>query len=229
MQRRTGPPLTPAVDLRPLARRANEAHNRAVGAVQSALGYAIQAGEALAAARDQLDHGAWLPWLAANFHGGARTGQRYVRLYEHRGELTSANATRETHLPIRQALALLADPREADGLPAFADGQAGVADLPDGRRVYVLPSSAEPAPEFASETLVHVAILDPNAATAPWGTKRPILPADVALWCKAQDLGERISWRVLDPLPFSFWLYPDGKPRADNAGLAGDLYAEARP
>ncbi len=38
----------------------------------------IRCGEALAAAKEQVPHGEWLPWLEANFEGSERTAQAYA-------------------------------------------------------------------------------------------------------------------------------------------------------
>lgn len=62
------------------ARVANEEHRLAREAFGSTLQHAIAAGEALMAAKAQLPHGQWLPWLVANFEGSERTAQAYMRV-----------------------------------------------------------------------------------------------------------------------------------------------------
>jgi hypothetical protein len=73
----------------------------------SALAHAIRAGEALIAAKAQLNHGEWLPWIAESFPASERTARRYMTL--------AANRTRVTDLDsVRAGLAELAEPREPE-------------------------------------------------------------------------------------------------------------------
>lgn len=91
-----------------LAVTIREEHAAACQAAESALTHALRCGKALIAAKEQVPHGQWLPWLAANCPDvSARTAQRWTRLATHEDVL--ANATRATHLSIRGALELLAD------------------------------------------------------------------------------------------------------------------------
>ena len=73
--------------------------------------HARHAGELLLAAKAQLSHGEWLPWLEANCQVSARSAQGYMRLARQWPTL-AANAQRVADfgdLPLRSALALLAD------------------------------------------------------------------------------------------------------------------------
>lgn len=63
-----------------LAVIANDEHALARSAGESMLGHALRAGEALVAAKEQMQHGEWLPWLAANFDGSEATAQRYMQV-----------------------------------------------------------------------------------------------------------------------------------------------------
>lgn len=67
-------------DLQTLATEANRYHAEAEESAYAALELAWQAGRALLAAKAQVRHGEWLPWLAANFKGSDRTAQLYMRL-----------------------------------------------------------------------------------------------------------------------------------------------------
>jgi hypothetical protein len=49
-----------------LAADIRDAHAKAIAAATSAIEHAIDAGRLLAEAKAQVEHGAWLPWLAAN-------------------------------------------------------------------------------------------------------------------------------------------------------------------
>jgi len=74
-----------------IAAEINRLHEEAKGcsvasrqALHDALTAAWRAGQLLLAERKRvrhgMGHGAWLLWLEANFHGTARTAQRYMRL-----------------------------------------------------------------------------------------------------------------------------------------------------
>ena len=63
-----------------LADIANREHALAVRSAVGLVEHAITAGEALIEAKAQLAHGAWLPWLAANFDGHENTAGNYMRL-----------------------------------------------------------------------------------------------------------------------------------------------------
>jgi hypothetical protein len=78
---------------------------------QSAIAHAVRAGELLIEAKGQLKHGEWLPWLAANFPGSARSAQGYMRLAEH-----AEDAQRVAHLGIKGALKQLAAPKRLDAV-----------------------------------------------------------------------------------------------------------------
>lgn len=82
------------------------AHRAAYGSAQTALEHARRAGEALTTAKAQLEHGAWLPWLAQHFDFTPRTAQGYMRIAGRWLELQSKNET-VSHLTMRDALALL--------------------------------------------------------------------------------------------------------------------------
>lgn len=75
------------------------------------LQHAIECGRLLTDAKAQCAHGEWLPWLESNTEISPQMAQRYMRLFNRQDELT-ANASRVTHLPMREALALLAEPGE---------------------------------------------------------------------------------------------------------------------
>jgi len=91
-----------------LAAAINAEHDSVERAALSAVEHARRAGALLVDAKAQLDHGAWLPWLAANCPSvSKRTAQAYMRL-------AKANAQRVAHLTVREALALLSTPNERE-------------------------------------------------------------------------------------------------------------------
>jgi hypothetical protein len=91
---------------------------------RSSLTHAIRAGELLIEAKDQTEHGGWLPWLTANFDLTTRTAQSYMGL--------AANAKRVSHLgSVREALAALAaDKPKRKAKPPKQTGEATVTGRP---------------------------------------------------------------------------------------------------
>jgi hypothetical protein len=67
-------------DLGELAVIANKFHNEAGAAAESMQVAMWNAGQALLIAKERCEHGEWLPWLDANFHGSRRRAQRYMEL-----------------------------------------------------------------------------------------------------------------------------------------------------
>ena len=66
------------IDLRYCAENANRHHDKVVEGWESTLRHAHQAGKILLAAKKQLGHGRWLPWLKRNFKGSERNAQNYM-------------------------------------------------------------------------------------------------------------------------------------------------------
>lgn len=92
------------------ARRINEAHHTGDKAARTALDHYHQAGILLAEVKAKLPHGAWLPWLEANFDGTPRTAQRYVKLADNWEAI--ANATDVSYLTLSEALGQLENPKD---------------------------------------------------------------------------------------------------------------------
>ena len=81
-----------------LATRINAEHAAAEQHARTAVEHAIAAGALLAQAKVRVEHGAWLPWLAENFTGSARTASAYMRLSANRqrvADMTSVRAALE--------------------------------------------------------------------------------------------------------------------------------------
>src|SRR5262245_28299414 len=116
------------VSLPQLAAKINEAHAEAEAAIQAGLLRARTVGEMLLAAKAQLPHGEWLPWLAANVAFAERTARAYMRVAKRWGELEAKSAT-VADLTFRYGLQLLAAPKDEQDEPA-EDVQAPF-DLPD--------------------------------------------------------------------------------------------------
>ena len=107
--KRTATKVKPT-DLTALAAKILRAHAEARQAAVMIVEKAIEAGDALLKAKEQLGHGEWLPWLEASCPDiSVRTVQVYMRLAKKRD--TIAQMRNAAHLPIREAVAFLAKPR----------------------------------------------------------------------------------------------------------------------
>jgi hypothetical protein len=73
---------------------------------------AIRAGELLTAAKKQLKHGEWLPWLAEHVQIPSRTAQHYMRLARHKTGLAS-QIRNLAHLTVEAAVALTRKPKKS--------------------------------------------------------------------------------------------------------------------
>jgi hypothetical protein len=88
------------------------AHDAALTAGRSALQHARRAGDLLAQVKAALPHGQWLPWLSAHCPTiPSRTAQVYMRIARDWPALDS-KTQRVADFSIREALALLAAPRD---------------------------------------------------------------------------------------------------------------------
>lgn len=99
------------VSLFDIANAINESHALAEQHAGMAIHRAKQAGELLNHAKAQVEHGQWLPWLAANCPTIAtRTAQSYMRLASNWETLAGKYAT-VAHLTVNEALRLLVEPK----------------------------------------------------------------------------------------------------------------------
>ncbi len=103
-----------STDLVSLATEITREHEAACQAVRSGLEHARRAGDLLIEAKVGLAHGAWMSWLAAQCPTvSPRVAQIYMRVARRWPELeAAANTKRVTDLPLRQAIAFLAEPGE---------------------------------------------------------------------------------------------------------------------
>lgn len=100
-----------------LASEINAEHEAAERAINDALLHARNAGRLLIEAKAQVQHGMWSLWLDEHFRGSYRTAQRYMRIAGRWSEI-EANATHVSHLSLRDALALIAEPRDDESAQA---------------------------------------------------------------------------------------------------------------
>jgi hypothetical protein len=117
-------------NLEALAERINAEHRACEVAVNSALAHAMTAGEMLSAAKIQLPHGAFGPWLAENFAGSDRTARAYMRVSSRREELEAKRQSSAT-MSLDGALKALAAP---SGPTKLALLEAGLAKSLSGSR-----------------------------------------------------------------------------------------------
>ena len=104
--------LTPADTLPALAQQINGEHRQCEEAIGAAVQHAIRAGELLVEAKALCQHGEWLSWLGANFEGSERTAQAYMRVAREWPKLADGDPQRVADLSYREAVRLLAAPRE---------------------------------------------------------------------------------------------------------------------
>jgi hypothetical protein len=90
-----------------LAKQINAEHALADAALREGLAHARNCGNLLVQAKEQLQHGEWLPWLAANVQFSGRTAQAYMRIANRWDEL-KAKAQGLADLTFESGLKLLA-------------------------------------------------------------------------------------------------------------------------
>jgi transposase len=100
----------PAPTLDVLARRVRQEHMLVLEAGSMVIRHAVAAGEALLAAKAQVEYGQWEGWLAENFpEANPSTPRAYMRLARYADQLVDAQPT-----TIRGALRTLADAEAPD-------------------------------------------------------------------------------------------------------------------
>ena len=106
----------------------NASHAAAAASVQEAVNHARRCGELLARVKGSLPHGSWLSWLDEQCDVSPRQAQRYIRLYENWDKL-AAHATRETHLTLNEAMALVASPKRVKATREHARAAAPITTV----------------------------------------------------------------------------------------------------
>lgn len=85
--------LTPG-SLDELANTANTEHGLAQQSGLNMVEHAFLAGEALIAAKEQLEHGKWLPWLSKNFAASQPTASRYMKIASNYSRVNNLGETK---------------------------------------------------------------------------------------------------------------------------------------
>lgn len=112
-------------DLSNYAGQIRTEHELAKSKYREATQHAINCGNYLAEVKQQLPHGQYTHWVRNNCTFSIRTAQIYMRL--------ASKAQRVAHLPIRQAVELLAAPRSltnSQKLPVFETVDASIDSWP---------------------------------------------------------------------------------------------------
>lgn len=135
---------TEIVTLGALATELNHHFRSAEQHARSAVEHALEAGRLLTEAKALIDHGGWGRWLEDNFEGSARTARAWMQLHRERDKLETRNGNA---LPLREALALIAEPKEEAQRRLPADPRthsmwtAPACDV--GTRVWIEPNTRE--------------------------------------------------------------------------------------
>lgn len=79
--------------------------------LRAGIEHAVRAGALLIDAKAVVEHGQWLPWLRDNFGLSERSAQSYMRLSRDLAAMPATDAKRVALLPLREALASIADSR----------------------------------------------------------------------------------------------------------------------
>ncbi|MFC0711510.1 DUF3102 domain-containing protein [Azorhizophilus paspali] len=93
-----------------LAASINRCIREAESAARTAVELAIEAGQQLNSAKDQVPHGQWESWLSENVKAVPRTAQAYMRLAREVPLLSAEEAQRVADLPLREAMKAIATP-----------------------------------------------------------------------------------------------------------------------
>jgi hypothetical protein len=87
-----------------LAERIKAARQQAEESFRAGMTHAVEVGRLLIEAKDQLEHGEWLPWLKDHCDLTERLAQKYMRVAREVDRLGTANTPRVADLSFRQAL-----------------------------------------------------------------------------------------------------------------------------
>jgi hypothetical protein len=204
-----------------LAASIRQEHEQVRQAITAGLQHAREAGRLLAEARRHVQHGGWIRFVEQQCGLSRSTAAGYIRICERWAEIE--NVQRVAHLPLRKALALLAEPKPS-AKPAAPTIQAGVrmrAQHDDGRIAYIHPS-ADPAFVFYNVFSEDVSIVD--------GGKRAIAREYVML--ALEQLGfpvTDVTWEstsTAQPWTFNEFLYSDHDDYMQHGVLGGDGFID---
>ncbi|MDV7210122.1 DUF3102 domain-containing protein [Azotobacter beijerinckii] len=109
--------ITAEASLATLAASINRCIREAESAARTAVELAIEAGQQLNTAKEQVPHGQWESWLSENVEAAPRTAQAYMRLAREVPLLSAEEAQRVADLPLREAMKAIATQPSAPANP----------------------------------------------------------------------------------------------------------------
>ncbi len=71
-------------------------------ALKTSVNKAIQIGQLLSEQKEEMDHGAFLPWLEMNFSMSRHTATNYMKLYEHKNKCENVSHLQDAYKQIEQ-------------------------------------------------------------------------------------------------------------------------------
>lgn len=192
-------PMTKAIAKASLANYAaviNDAHRAAFQSAQTAIEHARVAGEHLIKAKAALNHGEWLPWLAANVHVSEVQAQRYMRI-AHNWTAVEAKSVAVTDLTLRGALDALAKPKVKDDSKPLQPKP----EQPKSVTVTDLPVESEPpkpAKSVAPVEPVEVEKLradldEAHDRLAEMSTQQAAMNDELVFLQKVEDAGDKLA------------------------------------
>jgi hypothetical protein len=149
-----------------LAGLANQEHALALRDRDSAIQHALNAGAYLNAAKAQVAHGEWLPWLAANVDFGKDTANDYMKLAEAAKKerapfIDSPEIIRIEDFPtIRKALRAIAPPKPDPILPDEPDDEPEL--VPPKKGWLGAKTTLTEARRYMKSVQISLAMIGPN-------------------------------------------------------------------
>ncbi len=210
------PDLTEEHVLANLAQEINEEHAAAESLARKAIEHARRSGEKLLMAKTKVQHGQWLPWLAANCPKvSTRRAQEYMKL-SREWPAIEAKCADPAYLTIDGALRLLA--RDSELEPA-GDLFAPPQNVP--LHFYMLPEFTLPNPGWVAtqrydqcvshvcESIqhpgyFHFLIFDGYESVAEY-QRRPVCPELIRL-CVNQYAIKRVGWVYAKDESMAGWI-----------------------
>lgn len=138
------------VSLDTLAARINAKIAEVETAHRTTLERAREAGELLIQAKEQVDHGQWLPWLEAHCHVSVDMAGKWMKLSREWPELEAKFGT-VPNVGVKEALKLLAKPRETKPVQAVIEGKAAAVLTPTVSMIDMVATDGDATP-VSSET-----------------------------------------------------------------------------
>lgn len=238
-----------------LAAEIRQEHQRVHQAIAAGLSHAKEAGRLLLEARQHIPHGGWIRFVEHDCGLSRSIAAGYIRVCERWTEL-EPHVQRVAHLPLRKALALLAEPKasttaNSDDLERQADEFLALC--------FAIPANATMLAETEIDGLAVYLYVRPSdhdgfhfynvmydredgSATID-GMKRPIR-SDLVFWAISRGDGfdcQSLEWKTLFNMPrwtYNEWLYGShdeyfqkevlGQPWIDNSALAPPTLKEIR-